>query len=264
MHRPREEATAAARSRAEMYEELRRADRASAVTRLTSCMAHALGTPLNVVSGRAAMIASGELTAREIRDSAEVIGAQVGAITALLRAMLEDCRRRGPRSGQPVPVAEVVAQAGRLIAPLAEAGGVSLSIDDRCNVTADIDPTRVLQLLTIVMSHLVEAAGVPASDGGVLTVTISSEVIDRPRERRAAPGRYVHLTVEHDGAALAADVIEDSRDPFSASVPRAGRMDLGLFVCHGICREHGGWIALERGPDTGGRFHVYLHDGGAV
>jgi two-component system, NtrC family, sensor kinase len=264
MHRPPPEATAAARSRAEMYEELRRADRATAVTRLTSCMAHALGTPLNVVSGRAAMIASGELTSREIRDSAEVIAAQVGAITAMLRATLADYRRRRPRSRQPVSVAEVVAQAGRLIALLAPTRGVSLSIDDRCHVTAEIDPTPVLQLLTIVMSHLVEVAGASASDGGVLTVTISSDVIDRPQERRAAPGRYLHLVIEHDRATLAADVIEDSRDPFSASDPRAGRMDLGLFVCHGICREHGGWIALERGPDTGGRVHVYLHDGGAV
>ena len=50
-------------------EQLRHADRLKTVGRMASGIAHELGTPLNVVSGRAGLIGSGKLTADEVAQT---------------------------------------------------------------------------------------------------------------------------------------------------------------------------------------------------
>ena len=57
-------------ARARATEQLRHADRLATVGKLASGLAHELGTPLNVVTGRAKLIASGEVTGKEAADGA--------------------------------------------------------------------------------------------------------------------------------------------------------------------------------------------------
>jgi two-component system, NtrC family, sensor kinase len=247
---------------AELYEELRRADRVSLVARLASSMAHALGTPLNVVSGRAAMIASGDLSADEIRESAEIIAAQAASITELLRQTLDASRRRRPLTREPVAVAGCVTRAWQLVSPLAAAHDTRLVVDDRHGGLAPLDAGRVLQLLTILMSSLLEERRDEARGDRVLDVMITAEHIARPHDRRAAPGRYVRLSLSSD-LEPRRDALEGGLDPFVAPAARFAQMDLGLFVCHGISREHGGWIEVERSPEHGRGFRVYLPEGGS-
>ncbi|HEY2147340.1 MAG TPA: hypothetical protein VGH32_05350, partial [Pirellulales bacterium] len=56
-------------------EQLRHADRLKTVGRLAAGIAHELGTPLNVVAGRAGLIQSGRLPTDEIASSAAAIKA---------------------------------------------------------------------------------------------------------------------------------------------------------------------------------------------
>ena len=62
-------------------EQLRHADRLKTVGRLASGIAHELGTPLNVVAGRAGLIASGKLDAAEIAQSAAAIRSEADKMT---------------------------------------------------------------------------------------------------------------------------------------------------------------------------------------
>src|SRR5207248_9414796 len=64
-------------ARLRTLEQLRHADRLKTVCSLASGIAHELGTPLNVVSGRANLIASGRLTPSEVADSVRIIKEQV-------------------------------------------------------------------------------------------------------------------------------------------------------------------------------------------
>ena len=60
-------------------EHLRHADRLTTVGKLASGVAHELGTPLNVVLGRAKMIASGEAAGDEVGECARIISQQAAA-----------------------------------------------------------------------------------------------------------------------------------------------------------------------------------------
>ena len=62
-------------------EQLRHAERLTTVGKLASGIAHELGTPLNVVSARARMIAVGEAKAEAIADNARIIVEQADRMT---------------------------------------------------------------------------------------------------------------------------------------------------------------------------------------
>ena len=73
-------------------EQLRHADRLKTVGRLASGIAHELGTPLNVVAGRAGLIGSGKLDAEQIGESATAIKLEADKMTAIIRQLLDFAR----------------------------------------------------------------------------------------------------------------------------------------------------------------------------
>ena len=77
-------------------EQLRHADRLKTVGRLASGIAHELGTPLNVVSGRAGLIASGKLSHDEIGQSVAAIKAEAEKMTRIIRQLLDFARAGSP------------------------------------------------------------------------------------------------------------------------------------------------------------------------
>jgi len=82
----REKLLAEAEARIKTVEQLRHADRLSTVGKLAAGLAHELGTPLNVVSGRATMIASGRLRRRP--RTMERFGRFATGISAAANAIL--------------------------------------------------------------------------------------------------------------------------------------------------------------------------------
>ncbi|HEY6037689.1 MAG TPA: HAMP domain-containing sensor histidine kinase, partial [Kofleriaceae bacterium] len=73
-------------------DQLRHADRLTTVGKLASGIAHELGTPLNVVSGRARLIRDGEVDGADAVDSARIIAEQSDRMTAMIRQLLDFAR----------------------------------------------------------------------------------------------------------------------------------------------------------------------------
>ncbi len=96
-----ERAAAETARRIEMLEQLRHADRLATVGRLASGIAHELGAPLQVVSGRAKMIADGDVTGVEAADYAGIIHEQVVRMASLIRQLLDFLRGAAPQSPTP-------------------------------------------------------------------------------------------------------------------------------------------------------------------
>ena len=84
-------------------EQLRHADRLTTVGKLASGVAHELGTPLNVVSGRAKMIVRGQVSGTALVESAQAIVDQADRMTNIIKQLLGFARRREPaRTDHPV------------------------------------------------------------------------------------------------------------------------------------------------------------------
>lgn len=74
------------------------------------------------------------------------------------------------------------------------------------------------------------------------------------------PGRYARLSLEHDGAAFAAENLPRVFEPFA--IPRRSPGDglgLCLAVVGGVAAAHRGWAEAENAPaGPGARLHVFL------
>jgi len=236
-------------------DQLRHADRLRTVGRLASGIAHELGTPLNVVSGRAALISSGKLDLDQARESAEIIRSQAERIARIIRQLLDYARRRPSRKGS-MDVGRVVASACELIAPAAKKEGVTLSW------TADGDERKLARgneaEIQQVISNLLVNAMQSIPSGGAVTVEVGRVHATPPRSEGGAAGPHVRVAVSDEGAGIAAEDLPRIFEPFFTTKDVGIGTGLGLSIVYGILRDHAGWIEVESDPGAGSRFVFYL------
>lgn len=242
------------RMRTLAFERLRHADRLSTVGKIASSMAHDLGTPLNVVSGRAMMILSTPGCSPEIASDARIINEQAGSMTQIIRQVLELSRRRDLQRTS-VQVRELIDRAVTLVEPLAEEKGVSIEhVAPERDVAARLDEQKVLQILTNLMVNGIQAT----SAGGRLRMQSTVLPVEDPPDSRAAAGTYLRISVEDNGVGIEAKALGSLFEPFFTTKGKGQGAGLGLPVCQGIIREHGGWIDVQSQVGQGSRFDVYL------
>jgi two-component system, NtrC family, sensor kinase len=240
-------------------EQLRHADRLTTVGKLASGIAHELGTPLNVVSGRARLISRGEVEGNDVIESAKIVAEQADRMTAMIRQLLDFARPRALRKVT-VNVTSLAARVAELVAPIARKTSVSIDVpphDDALHVQAD--EGAVHQLLINLVVNAIHAM----PDGG--TIKIGARFVDH------APPPYVEGDVTHwlaiqvhdTGTGMDEATKKRIFEPFFTTKPVGEGTGLGLSVTWGIVREHRGWIDVQSSPGKGSTFTVYLPGGAA-
>jgi two-component system, NtrC family, sensor kinase len=233
-------------------EQLRHADRLKTVGRLAAGIAHELGTPLNVVSGRAGLIASGKLSDEEIQQSAWTIKAEAERITGIIRQLLDFARRRSPQRVQ-IDLRDVARQTTQLLEPLALKRGVTLTVQGNGHaVTACADFAQIQQVVTNLVMNAIQAMG----NGGQVCVRMGNQT--RGAETDAAPSNHAFLCVEDQGTGITPEDLEHIFEPFFTTKHVGEGTGLGLSIAEGIIREHGGWMEVDSRPGEGSRFTVFL------
>ena len=244
----------AARLRA--LEQLRHADRLNTVGKLASGLAHELGTPLNVVAGRAKMIETGEIESPEERiESARIIVEQAERMTHIVRQLLDFARRRASDK-RSIDLGALARQTASLLEPLATKRGVSLSCEEPAEpVHAAVDAAHVQQALTNLVVNAIQASDRERS------VTIAVSARDTAPESPPSvtfAGPWALIEVRDQGAGIPAESLPEVFDPFFTTKPVGEGTGLGLSVAHGIAEEHGGWIDVESAPRRGSCFRIWL------
>src|SRR5262249_6763278 len=112
--------------------QLRHADRLATVGKLASGLAHELGTPLNVISARAEMIASGETTKAEALDYSRVIVQASERLAGIVRQLLDFARPRDPRKVRQ-DLVRLTRQTLQLLTPLAAKKRVTLTMKNNAS-----------------------------------------------------------------------------------------------------------------------------------
>ncbi|MBI2424722.1 MAG: response regulator [Candidatus Hydrogenedentes bacterium] len=122
------------------------------------------------------------------------------------------------------------------------------------------------------MQHVVQnvctnALQAMRSEGGLLCVTLGSEVI--PEERMTAhgmlyPGAYLKLEISDTGPGMDLATMDRIFDPFFTTKSVADGTGMGLPVVHGIVTEHGGAIHVRSQLGEGSVFTIYLPAAGNV
>jgi len=240
-----------------VLEQLRHADRLSTVGKLASGIAHELGTPLNVVSGRARMIAGGELTAPENREYADIIVGQAQRMTRIIRQLLDFARRRSAHKS-PEDVRQVARQTASLLAPIAEKKGVDIALVEPDlgdeSLVAEVDAAQLQQALTNLVVNGIQAM----PQGGKIAVTMARAHAQPPADHGGPDGPYLRIDVADQGVGMTEETMAHIFEPFFTTKPVGEGTGLGLSVTYGIVKEHGGWIAIQSVLGKGSTFSVYL------
>jgi signal transduction histidine kinase len=232
----RDQSRADAEARHQAQLQLLHADRLRTVGQLAAGVAHELGTPLNVISGRAALL-SRTLHRLDVDDGdAVIIRSQADQITHIVRRLMNYAH---PAAHQPeiVSLNEICEATLRLLEPAASARTLTLNgAPETCVHAAG---AQLQQVITNLVMNAIQATG----PRGAITLTL-----------RGAP--HVQLIVDDDGPGIPHDTRAHVFEPFYTTKEPGDGTGLGLSIVHGIVQEHGGQIEVQDSPTGGARFVV--------
>lgn len=242
-------------ARLEAQLELRHAERLATVGKLAAGVAHELGTPLNVIDGRAKLISAGEIVGEEAAQSARIISTQVAMVTRVIRQLLDFARRKRPAL-ESQPLAALVNRTLELLRPTAAKKEVQLGHDISAEIRVTADETGLQQILSNLVMNAVQAI----QGRGEVRIHAASE-----RRSAPVPGAseqdWLRIDVVDDGPGISDETRSHLFEPFFTTKPAGEGTGLGLSVSYGIARDHGGWIELAPRSTAGSRFCIYLPRG---
>jgi signal transduction histidine kinase len=230
----------------ELEQQLRRAETLAVAGKLTSGIAHEVGTPLNIISGRAEILLKSLPADHPGRPDLEVIVGQIDRISGIIRSLLDTVRQQKPEI-QPVPIPPLLQRLVPLLDHLARRRGVTIgakAAEPLPDVAAD--PNQVQQVLINLLMNALEAT----SRGG----RISVEAWACPNDGR--PG--VAVAVSDTGSGIPGEALPRVFEPFFTTKPPGQGTGLGLSICRDILREHGGTLAVQSRSGQGTTFTAWM------
>lgn len=227
--------------RKRLQAQLRRTERVAELGTVASGMAHEIGTPMNVILGRAEYLM--ERTKEEpVRKGLQTIVSQVERITRVMNQLLAFARRR-PVEHRALDLRQTIEDNLEIFQERLAHNGivVETSFAGDCPlVHADAD--QMSQVLINLVMNAIHAM----PEGGTLRLALA---LDRG---------MVKLTVADTGSGMPQEVIAKVFEPFFTTKEFGKGTGLGLTVVKGIIEEHSGTIHVESEPGKGTVFTIGL------
>jgi signal transduction histidine kinase len=230
----------------ELEQQLRLAENLAVAGKLASALAHEVGTPLNIVSGRAEFLQMSPSLDDAARRDLGVIVAQIDRISKIIRSMLDSVRPQKPEI-QPTALADVLDRILPLLNHPARRRGVAISVSLPTGLPSLMaDPSQLQQVL---INLVLNALDVTPSGG---QISISA----RPLTTDERSG--VAIAVTDTGPGIPAELRTKVFEPFFTTKAAGQGTGLGLAICRDLVVGLGGEIMLESGGGT--TFTVWLPD----
>ena len=159
--------------------------------------------------------------------------------------------------GRPLIALETVEQA-RPASLVKRVVGLAFSHDGQLLATGSYFPGAIRLWRTSDWSLVREVQG-GAGIGLAADVAMAGLSLGTAAALGATISQYpLNTDVPDTGVGIHPDSLETIFEPFFTTKDEGQGTGLGLTVCHGILREHGGFIELESELDRGTSFYVYL------
>lgn len=241
-----------AESRGRLQRALQEADKLITIGQLSAGLAHEIGSPLQILNGRARALFARPQDPTETRRNAEILISQTDRITRIVEQLLRFARRRPtsiPRPNLHTTVNSVL----DLLQYEARRRGVALTFSCRQNLPPIlVDADGVQQIILNLVSNALTAT----REGGNVSVSLEPSGLSTGNGRGEIPA--VRLVVTDTGAGMSVEVLERLFEPFFTTRASQGGTGLGLAVVKSLVTEHGGIVSVESEPGIGSRFTVDL------
>ena len=229
--------------RRKVGEQLRRAEKLSALGQLIAGVAHELNNPLAVVIGYSEILAGKNGLDKETVNDIQRIHHESERASRIVRDLLSFARPSEPQ--------KKAVDINRLVASVLETQEASLQaariqLDQRLASdlsTTKADPNQIEQVLVNLIGNAIHALS-ERPNPRVLTI------------RTEEAGNYIRMIVADNGPGIPRDIIGRIFDPFFTTKPLGKGTGLGLTISNTIIQEHRGKILVENPPAGGAKFTV--------
>jgi signal transduction histidine kinase len=250
----REDGERAASARLDLEERLRHAEKLATIGQMAAEIAHELGTPLNVIGGRARALARKAADAGEVTKNAGIITDEVARITKIIRQVLDFSRPRGPTLTH-VRLGTVVAEALEFVRETVRRVGIKVELGTSPPPPeVPGDPDQIQQVCLNLITNAIHAM----PSGGTLRIATERVVRRKGGLDLAPPAEYVVLSIADTGRGIPAADRDKIFEPFFTTKDAGQGTGLGLAVSHGIVKDHDGWIEVDSPVEGGALFRVFL------
>lgn len=227
--------------RKRIQEQLQKAERLAELGTLASGMAHEIGTPMNVILGRAEYLL--QRTADEgMKKGLATIVTQVERITKVMNQLLAFARRKTPER-RAVDLSEIVDDSLEMFQERIAHSHITVEKVIEANMpSVHADRDQLIQVLINLVMNSLHAM----LEGGRLRLSLDRE------------NGHARLEVSDTGYGMPEVIRSKVFDPFFTTKDFGKGTGLGLTVVKGIIEEHGGTITVESVVDKGTTFWIRL------
>ena len=224
-----------------MQEQLRKTEQIAELGTLASGMAHEIGTPMNVILGRAEYLL--KRTADEgMKKGLTTIIMQIERITKVMTQLLAFARRRTPER-RIVDLGAIVDETLDIFQDRITHSRITVEKAIEADVPAvSADRDQLIQVLINLVINSLHAM----PEGGRLRLSLDRE------------DSHVRLGVSDTGHGMPEEIRSKIFEPFFTTKDFGKGTGLGLTVVKGIVEEHGGTIAVESVVGKGTTFWIRL------
>jgi signal transduction histidine kinase len=216
--------------------DLRQSEQLATLGKLASRLAHEIGTPLNVIQGRAEQLLRREHLPEKDRTFLEVIVSQIERISGFITQLLAQARRSEPHL-RVVHLHDIVRRVWEAVSDRGTVANVEVRLELSEGLPPVMgDPEQLQQVLLNLSVNALQAVG------------RAGRVVLRTRfQPDGLLHREGHIEVEvaDTGPGIPADDLPHIFEPFFTTKGVTGGTGLGLTISREIVRSHHGEIHVE-------------------
>ncbi|SDB22354.1 HAMP domain-containing protein [Desulfonatronum thiosulfatophilum] len=229
----------------QLQAQLRQTEKLAAIGELAAGVAHELGTPLSVVSGKAQRVLRKSALDAEIVETLRDIRREVDRMEHIIRQLLDFSRCNALRK-KPTCLTQLIRSAVSAVSEDAENHRTCLETvfplgNANEALQINLDSVRMEQVLVNLIRNAVQSAS-----GGRAVVSCGK------KENQA------WMQVDDDGPGIPLEIETKLFEPFFTTKSVGHGTGLGLAVVHGILRDHGGSIEFGKSRLGGAFFRIWL------
>jgi signal transduction histidine kinase len=248
-----------AEGRLRLEQEVQQAQKLATVGMLAAEVAHEIGTPLNIISGRAEVLERVVPRDQHEHRHLDVILKQTERISGIIRALLDYTRPRRPNL-RPEGIVPILGRVADLLLERSRRRKVRIELDLPIGLPqVQIDPDHLQQLFLNLLLNALDAS----PPGETVRVTAGPDPI-LPADGRAgilrgkANGPCLAIHVVDGGKGLTAEQLDHVFEPFFSTKGHGLGTGLGLPIVEEIVRAHRGEVEMLSIPGRGTEVIVRL------
>ncbi len=231
--------------RKRLEQQLRQAEKLSALGQLVAGVAHELNNPLAIIMGYSQILSKQTTHDPALRADLGKILRESERAAKIVRNLLTFARPREPQMTT-VDINRLLANLIETHESVFEVSGIVVHARLQPDLPTTVaDPHQIEQVFTNILLNATQAL---QTHDGPRTIEIASEQHERT----------LRVMFADSGPGIAPEIVSKIFDPFFTTKPPGKGTGLGLSISHSIIHEHRGriWVQSERGQ--GAKFFVEL------